>query len=537
MQKHHGVIIFLLLYLCVPLIWAASSLDGDWVGGFDRPKGQVYVHVHFGTATNGTIDVIDPLFKGKLPQFDLQVGYVANTWIIGRPLHKVEAPPLPQLRFELADKDNPMSFNGWVTNGVMTGTVEDRGMKLPFRLDLTAKIDASRYAGSYQVGPGHFITLSPDAPGLLAFDTMSGEIKFLMPRSETEFVWGSGVKIYKAQATIHFSTNQTGEVTALQWKKEKAENTPVMAGPRVKLQEEEITFTNGNAILSGTLVLPPTKGPHPAVVICGGSESWVRNVLRFEAKFFALNGVAALIYDKRGGGRSTGDLSAFTYDDLAGDMLAGLERLKNRPDIKPRQIGLRGASQGGYIVPLAASRCADVAFIICVSGPGITPEADTAYCVEHWMKAEGYPQAEVDEARSLYLLKARYHRTGSGGNELEAAQKAAQDKPWYKANPALDAPPASTQARQTWIYDPVPTLQKVHCPVLAVYGEQDQLVPAQASADIWEAALREAGNHDVVIKIFPNAVHGIGDTRTGLFVPSFWTLQREWVLKHVAVNP
>lgn len=78
MQKHHGVIIFLLLYLCVPLICAASSLDGDWVGGFDRPKGQVYVHAHFGTATNGTIDVIDPLFKSKLPQFDLQVGYVAN---------------------------------------------------------------------------------------------------------------------------------------------------------------------------------------------------------------------------------------------------------------------------------------------------------------------------------------------------------------------------------------------------------------------------------------------------------------------------
>ena len=43
----------------------------------------------------------------------------------------------------------------------MTGVVEDGGMKLPFRLDLLAGIDPSRYAGIYQVGPGHFIRITP----------------------------------------------------------------------------------------------------------------------------------------------------------------------------------------------------------------------------------------------------------------------------------------------------------------------------------------------------------------------------------------
>ena len=540
MQKYQRTTICLLLFLCLPSIRAASPFDGDWIGGFERPKSQVYVHTHFGTATNGisgTIDVVDPLCKGKLPQidrqFELEPGYVPNTWIIGRVLDKPELTP-PQVHFELADKDSPMSFDGQMTDGVMTGVVKDRGMKLPFRLNLTAKINPSRYAGNYQISAGHFITISPYVAGLFSFDTQSGQVCLLFPRSDTDFVWGSGVKIYPAQATIHFTTNRLGEVTALQW---KPENAPAMVGTRINaLRKEEVSFTNVDVTLSGTLVLPPTKDQHPAVVIVGGAGSTVRGN-SMVADFFALNGVAALTYDKRGCGRSTGDLSTSDYDDLAGDALAGLELLKNRPDINPHQIGLWGISQGGLVVPLAASRRADVAFIISVSGPGITPEANSGYQVEHWVEAAGYSKADVSEAGSLYLLSSRYKRTGSDRNELEAARKAAQNKPWYDTCPMLNSPAVDTLSQRTWTYDPVPTLHKVHCPVLSVYGELDQLVPAQESADIWKTALKEAGNRDVVIKIFPDAVHTITDVRTGLQVPGFWTLQRDWLLKHVTVDP
>ncbi|MGH7953792.1 MAG: hypothetical protein ACREFE_17985, partial [Limisphaerales bacterium] len=151
--------IFILLFLCVPLIWAAPSLDGDWIGGFERPESQVFVHAHFGTAkegTTGTIDVIDMAYNPKATGKPLEVnpiGLPVNTWIMGKPLANVELNP-SRVHFELADKASPLSFEGQVTNGVMTGVVEDRGMRLPFRLDLMAKINPSRYAGIYQVGPG-----------------------------------------------------------------------------------------------------------------------------------------------------------------------------------------------------------------------------------------------------------------------------------------------------------------------------------------------------------------------------------------------
>jgi pimeloyl-ACP methyl ester carboxylesterase len=123
-------------------------------------------------------------------------------------------------------------------------------------------------------------------------------------------------------------------------------------------------------------------------------------------------------------------------------------------------------------------------------------------------------------------------------SEFEAARKAAQNKPWYNANPYLGccASGAEKQWQLIWNYDPVPALRKVHCPVLSIFGELDSLVPAQKSADIWKTALTEAGNQNVVIKIVPHADHGIADTRNWTTLPDFFTLQRDWLLKHVTVN-
>ena len=86
-------------------------------------------------------------------------------------------------------------------------------------------------------------------------------------------------------------------------------------------------------------------------------------------------------------------------------------------------------------------------------------------------------------------------------------------------------------------YDPVPAFRKVHCPVLAIFGGSDPFVPAQKSADIWKNTLTEAGNHDVVIKIFPHADHGIRDARTWTTLPGYFTLQCNWLLQHVTVSP
>ena len=240
MQKYQLATKLLLLFLGVPSISAASSLDGDWIGGFERPESRVFVHAHFSATNNetaGTIDVVD--LSANTRRMDKppgvwisKLGYAPNTFFLGKPLDKLELTP-SHLHFELADIDSPLSFEGQVTDGVMTGVVQDRGMKLPFHLDLMARIDPSRYVGNYQVGPGHFIRIvpAPYVPLLLYFDTRSGQIRVLLPRSGTDFVSGPEYDTFHpVDVAIHFITDQLDQVTALQW---TPKNAPASVGTRI----------------------------------------------------------------------------------------------------------------------------------------------------------------------------------------------------------------------------------------------------------------------------------------------------------------
>src|SRR4030095_9555391 len=99
--------------------------------------------------------------------------------------------------------------------------------------------------------------------------------------------------------------------------------------PAANTQEEEVTFQDGAVTLVGTLILPETAAPHPAVVFVHGAPPNERGPYHDFAKYvFARYGVAALIYDKRGYGQSSGQAAEATLDDLAGDVVADVRYLQ-----------------------------------------------------------------------------------------------------------------------------------------------------------------------------------------------------------------
>src|SRR5207247_10196387 len=59
--------------------------------------------------------------------------------------------------------------------------------------------------------------------------------------------------------------------------------------------EEEVSFRNGDLTLSGTLLLPLTKVPHPAIVFLHGSAAEGREASRFLADYFTSRRFATLI--------------------------------------------------------------------------------------------------------------------------------------------------------------------------------------------------------------------------------------------------
>jgi pimeloyl-ACP methyl ester carboxylesterase len=95
-------------------------------------------------------------------------------------------------------------------------------------------------------------------------------------------------------------------------------------------------------------------------------------------------------------------------------------------------------------------------------------------------------------------------------------------------------------------YDPLPALENVRCPVLAVFGERDTYVPVAKSVANWETGLKKAGNADVTIKVFANADHSLLEVKTGGlkemprvkgFVPAGFQFQKDWLLRHVRIHP
>jgi hypothetical protein len=65
-------------------------------------------------------------------------------------------------------------------------------------------------------------------------------------------------------------------------------------------------------------------------------------------------------------------------------------------------------------------------------------------------------------------------------------------------------------------HDPVPVLEKVKCPVLALLGGKDLQVSSAANSGPVEAALKRGGNADYTVKTFDAMNHLFQTATTGL---------------------
>ncbi len=309
------------------------------------------------------------------------------------------------------------------------------------------------------------------------------------------------------------------------------------------VHSEEVRFSSGEVKLAGTLFLPGKSGRHPAVVLFHGSGPQSRDLAR--ARWFAELGIAALAYDKRGVGESTGDFRKVPFQDLVEDGLSGISFLQSRSDMDPKKIGVWGLSQGGWLGPLAASKSSDVAFVIAVSGPGVSPGEQMIFYYASELRNAGFVDADVAEASALRRLIWNYLSTGSGYEEAKAALARAKTKRWYTAvqgqQDDLIGSFAHPQKERisNWYktemnYDPVATLRKLKAPALFLFGADDQLVPAAKSAEIIRKTLTDSGHRDFTVKIFPGADHGIyvrDATGSMGLAPGYEETMKEWVLK------
>ena len=291
----------------------------------------------------------------------------------------------------------------------------------------------------------------------------------------------------------------------------------VSASPSV-LQEEEVMFHDHDVTLAGTVILPGGPGPHPAIVCTHGSGLVGRDKAsyRSNAYFFARLGFLTLFYDKRGVAKSTGDFQNASLEDLADDALAGVRLLKARGDVDGHRIGVMGVSQGGWVSPLAAMKSDTVAFVLVISPSGINPMKQSIFDVENALRNAGYLEDVINKASGLRQRLYAGVRSGVFDTNLAAEIDQVHNEPWFAVS-SLPYPLASSVSdgeRHFLLFEPIPVWEKVKVPVLALWGEDDQSVPALHSESLIRAALTRGENENATLKVFPHADHTLSVVRS-----------------------
>jgi len=318
--------------------------------------------------------------------------------------------------------------------------------------------------------------------------------------------------------------------------------------------EETVHFASGDITLAGTLVLPEGSQPHPAVVLVHGSGPQKRDL--FTARWFAAEGIAALAYDKRGVGESGGDFRKVPFMELCDDGLGAIKYLESRKEIDAKRIGVWGLSQGGWLGPLAASRSADVAFVIAVSGPGVSPGEQMIVYYANELRRQGMDEGDVREASTVRRDIWSYMSSGLGYEKTKAELGEARTKQWYSQarvqqddsfgplpTPAELSKPVGRRAiwfKQEAVYDPVPALRALRVPALFLFGDHDQLIPVDESVVVIQRVLAEDKHRDFTIWVFPNADHEmrlVTSKATGAIDPEYLKTMRDWLSAHVLNRP
>ena len=133
------------------------------------------------------------------------------------------------------------------------------------------------------------------------------------------------------------------------------------------------------------------------------------------------------------------------------------------------------------------------------------------------------------------------HHTNNDAVAVGRLWREYADASWLPAN----MPTAQTlndwswqRARLTWPYEPGPVLSKITCPVLAIWGAEDDQMPPRIHKPLLEQAMHAAANRDFTTKVIPGADHTLRTVaptfvqETG-YAPEYIRTVLEWLKPRV----
>ena len=518
----------------------AQDIVGDWNGKLTIGTAELRLVLHVTKAADGsltaTLDSIDQNAPGipvnavtlKDSKLDLTIDAVHGTYTgkVNADASEIDgtwsqgaAMPLNFHRGSIAMKPAPKPAKPSDIDGDWLGTLDTGMGKLRLVLHITNTED------------GLIATMDSPDQGVNGLPVNSitrtgAEFKFEMKSIGGNYDGTIGTDL----GTISGTWSQMGKSWPLVLKPMKSKSELELKRPQTPVKpypyrEEEVSYSNPAAKIQlvATLTIPPGKGPFPAVLLMSGSGPHDRDETLMGHKPFLVladyltrKGIVVLRADKRGVGKSTGDYSKAVMADFASDAEAGVAYLKTRAEVNPHKIGLVGHSEGGVEAPMAAVEDPDVAFIVLMAGTGVRGDELLAAQVKLIETAGGKSQADVDKdvatQREILALVEKDKDDAALEKDLRATMAGKESDVQIDLQIKLVSSP---WFRGLLEYDPVPTLSKVTCPVLAINGEKDLQVPPDMNLPPIRKALAAGGNKNSEADELPGLNHLFQTAKTG----------------------
>ncbi|MGA2408735.1 MAG: prolyl oligopeptidase family serine peptidase [Bacteroidales bacterium] len=303
-----------------------------------------------------------------------------------------------------------------------------------------------------------------------------------------------------------------------------------------KIQTDTFTFVSEGKRLSGILDMPIGQEPSSIVIIVQGyGKSNIVAGKGFDGlrTHFVQSGLACCVWDKPGCGKSEGDFDINqTVQSSAKEVIAAIEELKHRNIPASTKIGLWGISRAGWICPLVIQEYPSIAFWISVSGTD--DKENFPYLLESNLRIEGRGESQIKTLVEEWYRGNEVFRSGGSVEEyLKATQNLQKDSfcisnfgyggkinpEEYMKNQSKFINEHHTFDEKTGLMIYVPnfqeTLNKIQCPVLAIFGEKDTRVDWRKTIVLYKETIGKNQNPKLTIKTFPDGDHGITKSKTG----------------------
>lgn len=448
-----------------------------------------------------------------------------------------------------------------VIAGTWSGVLEIGALKLTLTFDISEAADGtlSAKAGCLEQG-----IIDYPADVIWQNGTLKFEIKNLAATYEGLF------NEEKTEVNGYFTQNG-GSFPLILKKGEKLifsfPSRPQEPKPPYPYIEENVKYDNplSEVTLAGTLTIPYSEKPCPAVLLIAGSGPIDRNETVFGHKPFLVladhltkQGIAVLRVDKRGVGESTGNYDMSTSQDFCDDVLAGIAYLKTRKEIHGKQIGLIGHSEGGIIAPMAAVKSNAIAFIVMMAGPAVTGEEILYEQGLLRSRLTGVNEEQILQQRELQnqmfsVVKNEedFEKAEKQLHEIIASYTIEQKEANILPGSLAAMKEQITRLNSKWFryfltYDPATALKLVKVPVLALSGELDVQTSPRQNLPVIGKTLQEAGNADYTVIEFPKLNHLFQTSATGsiteyekieeTIAPIVLHTLSEWILERTSGN-